>query len=119
MAAGFCVQVRLPEALATVPGQTVLVTRPIASLDDLLRELDRKANQERYPHLTYPELYLMENGYCEFFKQFPTFCSPQCYVRMDDERFKDRLKGNLQMSKSFSKKKRRPSLVSSELLENL
>jgi hypothetical protein len=59
----------------------------------LMRELDRKANQEAYPHLFYPELYLMANGYCEFFAEFPQFCTPQDYIRMDDQRFKSNLKG--------------------------
>ncbi len=76
----------------------------------LMRELDRKANQDAYPHLFYPELYLMENGYCEFFRQFPELCDPQDYIRMDDEQFRDRLKGNLVMRQSL-KKKRRPSVT--------
>ncbi len=75
-----------------------------------MRELDRTANQDAYPHLFYPELYLMENGYCEFFRQFPELCDPQDYIRMDDEQFRDRLKGNLIMRQSL-KKKRRPSVT--------
>ena len=82
----------------------------------LMRELDRKANQDSYPRLFYPELYLMENGYCEFFSMFSEHCNPQIYIRMDDENFRDRLKGNLIMNNSFAKKKRRPSMVSEELL---
>lgn len=72
----------------------------------LMRELDRKANAAHYPRLTYPQIYLMEGGYCDFFQQFPHLCVPQEYVQMTDERFRDRLKGNLVMTKG-SKKKRR------------
>lgn len=72
----------------------------------LMRELDRKANQDAYPHLFYPELYLMENGYCEFFSKFPQLCHPQDYIRMDDERFKGSLRGNLVMKNSLKKKRK-------------
>jgi rhodanese-related sulfurtransferase len=32
-----------------------------------LRDLDRKANEHAYPNLFYPEVYLMEGGYKNFF----------------------------------------------------
>lgn len=72
----------------------------------LMRELDRKANQDAYPHLFYPDLFLMENGYCEFFSKFPNYCTPEAYVRMDDESFRDRLRGNFIRGKALKKKQR-------------
>jgi hypothetical protein len=36
---------------------------------------------------------------------------------MDDEEFRDRLKGNLVMKNCVKKKKRRPSMVTEELLD--
>lgn len=76
----------------------------------LMRELDRKANLASYPNLFYPELYLMENGYSEFFVKFPTYCDPQAYISMFDDRFRDSLRGNLEIKKTL-KKKRRPSTL--------
>ena len=73
----------------------------------LMRELDRKANQANYPNLFYPQIYLMEGGYCDFYQAFPELCTPQAYVEMTDERFRDRLRGNFSMQGKGSKKKRR------------
>lgn len=46
-----------------------------------LRKLDRSKNP--YPKLNFPELYLLKNGYKEFFEQFPSETSGQ-YVQMLD-----------------------------------
>ena len=45
---------------------------------------DRAKNQEHYPALHYPEVYILEGGYCEFYKQRPATCNPSAYVPMDD-----------------------------------
>lgn len=45
-----------------------------------LRNHDRTQNMENYPNLTYPELYLMQGGYAEFFQKFPELCTPSQYV---------------------------------------
>lgn len=37
----------------------------------LLRKKDRAANQRSYPALYYPELYILDGGYCDFFRQQP------------------------------------------------
>lgn len=48
---------------------------------NLIRKTDRKINEGRYPLICYPELYLLENGYKEFYdnypvsQQMPTYCS--------------------------------------------
>jgi len=36
-----------------------------------LRNLDRQLNAHRWPHLYYPQVYLLEEGYQNFHKQFP------------------------------------------------
>jgi len=45
---------------------------------------DRKINENNYPDLFYPEMYLLEGGYRQFFKEFPELCEPQGYVEMKD-----------------------------------
>eukprot|EP01125_Pyxidicula_operculata_P012572 TRINITY_DN4131_c0_g1_i2.p1 TRINITY_DN4131_c0_g1~~TRINITY_DN4131_c0_g1_i2.p1 ORF type:complete len:280 (+),score=44.05 TRINITY_DN4131_c0_g1_i2:852-1691(+) len=52
-----------------------------------LRKLDRVANWERWPRLFYPELYLLDGGYSNFFSKFRSYCVPQEYVSMFDTRF--------------------------------
>ncbi|KAI0502787.1 rhodanese-like domain-containing protein [Xylaria bambusicola] len=47
-----------------------------------IRAEDRSVNAECYPHLTYPEVYLLEGGYKEFFKLQRHRCYPQAYVEM-------------------------------------
>jgi len=36
-----------------------------------LRSKDRAANIANFPHLDYPEIYVLEGGYCNFYPQFP------------------------------------------------
>ncbi|KAI0200256.1 rhodanese-like domain-containing protein [Astrocystis sublimbata] len=48
-----------------------------------IRAEDRTANAESYPHLTYPEVYILEGGYSDFFKLQRDRCYPQAYVEMD------------------------------------
>jgi rhodanese-related sulfurtransferase len=47
----------------------------------LLRDVDRKLNESRYPDLYYPEMYVMDGGYKQFFKQYPELCQGS-YVPM-------------------------------------
>jgi M-phase inducer tyrosine phosphatase len=49
-----------------------------------LRAKDRAANHHCYPKIHYPEVYILEGGYCQYFKECPTQCDPPAYVRMDD-----------------------------------
>ncbi|PWN20039.1 hypothetical protein BCV69DRAFT_271307 [Microstroma glucosiphilum] len=48
-----------------------------------LRQADRSLASD-YPNCHYPELYILEGGYCGFFKTYEEICEPQAYVRMDD-----------------------------------
>jgi rhodanese-related sulfurtransferase len=47
----------------------------------VLRDVDRKLNEARYPDLYYPEMYVMDGGYKQFFKQYPGLCQGS-YVPM-------------------------------------
>lgn len=40
-------------------------------LYNLLRSFDREINFKRYPELHYPEIYLLEGGFSQFFPNFP------------------------------------------------
>jgi rhodanese-related sulfurtransferase len=57
-----------------------------------LRNLDRTMNRENYPHLFYPEVYLLEGGYRNFFQQYKSYCEPQNYVEMKDPNFTSQMK---------------------------
>ncbi|KAF7796724.1 hypothetical protein EIP86_007907 [Pleurotus ostreatoroseus] len=52
-----------------------------------LRSKDRALNNQFYPSVHYPEVYVLEGGYCEYFKHSATRCEPRSYVRMDDPHF--------------------------------
>jgi rhodanese-related sulfurtransferase len=52
-----------------------------------LRNLDRSINE--YPILKYPEIYILEGGYRNFYKSFTNFCTPQDYIQMYDTRFRE------------------------------
>ncbi|EKM83046.1 hypothetical protein AGABI1DRAFT_34393 [Agaricus bisporus var. burnettii JB137-S8] len=49
-----------------------------------LRAKDRASNNHVYPKIHYPEIYILEGGYCAYFKVFGHRCEPPAYVRMDD-----------------------------------
>ncbi|KAF7304664.1 Rhodanese domain-containing protein [Mycena kentingensis (nom. inval.)] len=49
-----------------------------------LRAKDRAANNHVYPKIHYPELYILEGGYSNYFQNSSTRCHPQGYVTMDD-----------------------------------
>ncbi|KIL68578.1 hypothetical protein M378DRAFT_71427 [Amanita muscaria Koide BX008] len=49
-----------------------------------LRAKDRATNNHFYPKIYYPEIYILEGGYCQYFKTSPHRCEPPAYVRMDD-----------------------------------
>lgn len=48
-----------------------------------VRNRDRTVNADRYPALTYPEVYILDGGYSSFFKDHQSRCYPQNYVEMD------------------------------------
>ncbi|KAL1995979.1 hypothetical protein VTN49DRAFT_514 [Thermomyces lanuginosus] len=47
-----------------------------------IRHKDRAYNVDRYPKLTFPELYILDGGYSAFFAEHKTLCFPQNYVEM-------------------------------------
>jgi hypothetical protein len=67
---------------------------------------DRKINENNYPDLFYPEMYLLEGGYRQFFKEFPHLCEPQGYVEMKDPLYIPEMRLGLQ-NRGRSKSQRR------------
>jgi len=74
---------------------------------DNFRQADRLANQ--YPHLHYPEMYILEKGYCNFFKNNEKaiqYCEPQEYVSMFTQKYLDwrnqRKKAEQQLKHKFA-----------------
>jgi M-phase inducer tyrosine phosphatase len=49
-----------------------------------LRSRDRAVNNHNYPRVHFPEVYILEGGYCQYFKESGARCKPPGYVRMDD-----------------------------------
>ncbi|KAI0713410.1 hypothetical protein C8Q76DRAFT_620750 [Earliella scabrosa] len=49
-----------------------------------LRSKDRAMNNHVYPRVHYPELYILEGGYSQYYQESGIRCQPQAYVRMDD-----------------------------------
>jgi M-phase inducer tyrosine phosphatase len=41
-------------------------------------------NNHVYPKIHFPEVYILEGGYCQYFKISPNRCEPPAYVTMDD-----------------------------------
>lgn len=54
-----------------------------------LRNQDRNLNANRFPQLYYPQIYLLEEGYSQFHKKYPTYCDPENgYVEMHSPEYK-------------------------------
>lgn len=41
-------------------------------------------NNHVYPRIHYPEVYILEGGYCQYFRRSAHRCEPSAYVTMDD-----------------------------------
>lgn len=52
-----------------------------------LRSKDRSLNGHVYPRIHYPEVYILEGGYCQYYKESGARCQPPAYVRMDDPNY--------------------------------
>jgi len=71
-----------------------------------VRQYDRTVNAVHYPRLTYPEMYILEGGYHQFFKQHREKCFPQNYIEMehkDHERACEKGMGKLKQRAKLSR----------------
>lgn len=65
-----------------------------------LRNYDRNTNE--YPNLQFPEIYLLHNGYKEFFESHKELCDPENYLPMLDPNHGDDLRLFRSKSKTFN-----------------
>ncbi|KAH9857705.1 hypothetical protein C2E23DRAFT_288043 [Lenzites betulinus] len=52
-----------------------------------LRSKDRAMNNHVYPKVHYPEVYILEGGYSQYYTECGLRCQPSAYVRMDDPHY--------------------------------
>ena len=69
------------------------------------RAKDRSMNAHSYPKIFFPEVYILEGGYCGFWKSRPARCSPQGYTPMDDPKHFERRNSDLHDFRKFSRTK--------------
>lgn len=67
-----------------------------------LRNNDRLRNESSYPALHYPEIYLLHNGYKEFYETYPEFCDPINYRQMSDPKYSEAYRHFRAKSKSWN-----------------
>lgn len=67
-----------------------------------LRSLDRERNTNAYPALHYPEIYLLHNGYKEFFETQSEMCQPNAYRPMLEPAFNEAYRHFRAKSKSWN-----------------
>jgi len=68
-----------------------------------LRQRDRALNNEVYPRLHYPEVYILQGGYKHWFATCPDRCEPRGYVIMDDSKHIDACEQNMDQFRKFSR----------------
>lgn len=68
-----------------------------------LRQADRSLAHD-YPNCHYPEVYILQGGYCGFYKEYADACEPKHYVQMDDPKFQEKRSKELNgFRKQFSR----------------
>lgn len=67
-----------------------------------VRNFDRELNTANYPSLCFPEMYILEGGYKNFWRQFGERCEPvNAYVPMRNPQFKDELRAQQRIKHAF------------------
>ncbi|KAH8404682.1 hypothetical protein KR215_006716 [Drosophila sulfurigaster] len=67
-----------------------------------LRNLDRERNTNAYPALHYPEIYLLHNGYKEFYETQAEMCQPNAYRPMLEPAYNEAYRHFRAKSKSWN-----------------
>lgn len=67
-----------------------------------LRNLDRERNTHAYPALHYPEIYLLHNGYKEFYETQSELCQPSAYRPMLEPAYNEAYRHFRAKSKSWN-----------------
>lgn len=67
-----------------------------------VRNLDRQINKASYPQLHYPEIYILEGGYKNFWEQYNESCEPSgAYLPMRNPKFKEQLRYHQRIKHAF------------------
>ena len=67
-----------------------------------VRNFDRQLNTTNYPALCFPEMYILEGGYKNFWSQYGERCEPvNAYVPMRNPYFKEELKAQQRIKHAF------------------
>jgi hypothetical protein len=82
-----------------------------------IRERDRSLNKHSYPNLFYPELYLLEGGYKDFYQSYSDNCFPKSYKPMLHDDHRNDLKFFRKKSKSWDNETRRVKLSKVKFLD--
>lgn len=67
-----------------------------------MRNIDRTQNKDFYPFLHYPEIYLLDGGYKNFFEEFSELCAPSGYLPMLHPDYEQNLRRFRAQSKTFN-----------------
>ncbi|KAF0987762.1 hypothetical protein HZS_2831 [Henneguya salminicola] len=73
------------------------------SMAEYIRNVDRAIHARQNTKLFYPEIYILAEGYKKFFRQCPTYCIPNAYIRMKDVSFRDPRIPYNQITDNFSR----------------
>ena len=76
-----------------------------------IREKDRSLNKHNYPNLFYPEIYLLEGGYKNFYETNVKHCEPQSYMPMLHNEFRTDMKYFRKKSKTWELETRKTKCV--------
>ncbi|XP_067136641.1 M-phase inducer phosphatase-like [Centruroides vittatus] len=71
-----------------------------------LRKKDREINNEVYPNLHYPEMYIIKGGYKAFFENFKELCEPPAYKPMLHKEHEGEFRRFRQQKRTFHDTKR-------------
>ena len=82
-----------------------------------MREKDRTINKHCYPNLHYPEIYLLEGGYKNFYETYADCCLPKSYKPMLHDEHKNDLKIFRKKSKSWDFESRRARVSKIKFLD--
>ena len=82
-----------------------------------IRERDRTLNKQCYPKLYYPELYLLEGGYKNFYQLYSDNCIPKSYKPMLHDDHRNDLKFFRKKSKSWDSDVRRIKISKVKFLD--
>mmetsp|Transcript_46330 Transcript_46330/g.119572 ORF Transcript_46330/g.119572 Transcript_46330/m.119572 type:complete len:158 (+) Transcript_46330:675-1148(+) len=69
-----------------------------------LRKLDREIHSLSYPRLYYPNIYVLDGGFSQFYERYPNYCKG-CYVRMEDSRYTEECKKERMKRRQMTKER--------------